>query len=167
MQPLVTYYLLTQTLYPQFARHSPRERARHLDLRILAILLIAGITVAIVVVVFRRIVLGVLFGQEFRPAVPLLFVLAWAIPLDFLTSWLSNAYIAWGMERKVLLCTVIAAASNVLLNVAEIPRYGAMAAAVNTLISYLIFLACLFWVKKTDVGLTASIAAAVGNVSMC
>jgi len=53
------------------------------------------------------------------------------------------AYIAWGMEKKVLLCTVIAAGSNVVLNLIWIPAYGAKAAAVNTLISYVIFLTCL------------------------
>jgi O-antigen/teichoic acid export membrane protein len=70
-------------------------------------------------------------------------LLAWAIPLDFLTSYLSNAYIAWSMEKKVLVCTAVAAASNVALNLVWIPAYGATAAAVNTLISYAIFLGAL------------------------
>ena len=70
-------------------------------------------------------------------------LLVWAIPLDFLTSYLTNAYIAWGMEKKILICTVIGAGSNVVLNLFSIPLYGATAAAVNTLISYVIFLASL------------------------
>ncbi len=44
------------------------------------------------------------------------------------------------MERKTLICAVVAAASNVVLNWIGIPRYGAMAAAVNTVISYVIYL---------------------------
>jgi len=73
----------------------------------------------------------------------LLLVLAFAIPLDFLVSYMNSAYIAWSMERKVLVCVVVAAASNIVLNWFAIPRYGAMAAAVNTVISYAIYLAGL------------------------
>jgi O-antigen/teichoic acid export membrane protein len=47
------------------------------------------------------------------------------------------------MEKKVLACTAIAAACEVVLNLIWIPSYGATAAAVNTLISYVIFLASL------------------------
>ena len=85
----------------------------------------------------------ILFGHQFLPAALLLLLLAWAIPFDFLTSYLSNAYIAWGMEKKILLCTGVAAGSNVVLNLIWIPAYGATAATVNTLVAYVIFLAGL------------------------
>ena len=62
-----------------------------------------------------------MFGHQFLPATLLLLLLAWAIPFDFLTSYLSNAYIAWGMEKKILVCTVVAAGSNVVLNLIWIP----------------------------------------------
>jgi len=76
-------------------------------------------------------VLGIVLGKPFVAAAPLLLLLACCIPLDFLTSYLSNAYIAWSMERGVLMCVVVAAGSNVVLNLATIPRYGAMAAAIR------------------------------------
>ena len=142
-QVLYTYYLLTQVLYPQLARQDQPQRVRMLRPRILLFLVGAGVAVAAVLAALRRPLLGVLFGPQFLPAAVLLLLLAWAIPFDFLTSYLSNAYIAWGMEKKILLCTVVAAASNVVLNVIWIPAYGATAAAVNTLVSYLIFLAGL------------------------
>src|SRR5271157_775717 len=142
-QVLVVYYLLTQSLYPQFAQQSVEERARMLETRFLLPLLGAGVVIATLVAVSRRPVLTILFGHQFLIAGPLLLLLAWAIPLDFLTSYLSNAYIAWGMERKILLCTTIAAGSNVVLNLIWIPTYGATAAAVNTLVSYVIFLISL------------------------
>ncbi|MGA9567056.1 MAG: polysaccharide biosynthesis C-terminal domain-containing protein, partial [Candidatus Korobacteraceae bacterium] len=72
-------------------------------------------------------------------------VRAFVLPLDYLTSYLSNAYLAWSMERAVLVCAVVAAGSNVGLNLYGIPRYGAMAAAVNTLISYVVYLGMLAW----------------------
>src|ERR1035438_1900035 len=71
----------------------------------------------------------ILFGHQFLPAALLLLLLAWAVAFDFLTSYLSNAYIAWGMEKKILICTGVAAGSNVVLNLIWIPAYGATAAA--------------------------------------
>jgi O-antigen/teichoic acid export membrane protein len=94
-------------------------------------------------------VLTVEFGDQFLAASPLLLLLAWSIPFDFVTSYLSNAYIAWGMEKKILLCTGIGAISNIVLNLAFIPSYGARGAAINTLLSYAIFLAALGFVGRT------------------
>ena len=142
-QVLFTYYLLTQVLYPQLARQSLNQRVRMLRPKILLLLFAAGVAIAAVLAVSRRPMVTILFGRQFLPATLLLLLLAWAIPLDFLTSYLSNAYIAWGMERKVLLCTTIAAGANIVLNLIWIPAYGATAAAVNTLVAYVIFLAGL------------------------
>jgi O-antigen/teichoic acid export membrane protein len=71
-----------------------------------------------------------------------------------MTSYLSNAFIAWGMEKKILFCTGIGAGSNVVLNLAFIPSLGARGAAMNTLLSYAIFLAALGWVGSTAKELT-------------
>ena len=148
-QVLLTYYLLTNVLYPQLARQTATERGRMLRPRILLALLASGSVLAALVAVFRRPVLAIVFGHAFVAAAPLLLLLAWCLPLDFLTSYLSNAYIAWSMEKRVLLCTLVAAGSNVVLNLYGIPRYGALAAAVNTLISYGVFLASLAWAGRS------------------
>jgi O-antigen/teichoic acid export membrane protein len=142
-QVLMTYYLLTNVLYPQLARQTVAERLRMLRPRILLALLASGSVLSVLVVVFRRPVLSIIFGHDFVAASPLLLVLACAIPLDFLVTYLNSAYIAWSMERKVLVCAVVAATSNVVFNWIGIPRYGAMAAAVNTVISYAIYMVCL------------------------
>ena len=153
-QVLATYYLLTQVLYPQFARYEVEERARMLRARILLPLVGAGVLIAAVISVSRRTVLAVVFGHQFLAACPLLFLLAWSIPLDFMTSYLSNAFIAWGMEKKILLCTGIGAASNIVLNLVFIPRLGAQGAARNTLLSYAIFLTALYFVGRKAKELT-------------
>ena len=142
-QVLITYYLLIQTLYPRLARQDAEQRMRALRPGILLPLLLTGSAIALALSASGRWVLAIVFGDRFVPATLLLALLAWAIPLDFLTSYLSNAYIAWSMEKKVLICTAVAAASNVALNLIWIPAYGATAAAVNTLISYAIFLGAL------------------------
>jgi O-antigen/teichoic acid export membrane protein len=154
-QVLYTYYFLTVALYPQLARQNQTQRLRMLRPRILVSLVGLGVVIAALVTFARRPVVAILFGGEFLPATVLLVLLAWAVPLDFLTSYLSNAYIAWGMEKKTLLCTLIAAGSNVVLNFIWIPAYGAKAAAVNTLISYVIFLVSLAVAGRSAKELTA------------
>ncbi|MGA2690078.1 MAG: oligosaccharide flippase family protein [Candidatus Korobacteraceae bacterium] len=147
-QVFFTYYLLTQVLYPQLARQDAQQRVRMLSPRVLLALAAVGTALATVLTLTRRPVLGVLFGPQFLPATLLLLLLAWAIPLDFLTSYLNNAYLAWGMEKKLLLCTIIAAGSNVILNLIWIPIYGAAAAAANTLVSYVLYLVSLGFVAR-------------------
>jgi O-antigen/teichoic acid export membrane protein len=142
-QTLVTYYLLTSAIYPQLARQSFKDRKVALSLRILVLLSTFGIAIAVVVTLVRRPLITIMFGPQFEAAGPLLLLVVWAVPLDFLTSYLNTAYIAWGMEKKVLSCMAIAATSNVILNIIWIPRHGAMAAAVNTLLCYAILLGCL------------------------
>ena len=148
-QVLVTYYLLTNVLYPQLARLDVAERRRMLRLRIFLLLFVSGAALALFVGLVRRPALSIVFGRDFAAAAPLLLLLACCIPLDFLTSYLSNAYLAWNMERRVLVCAAVAAGSNIALNLASIPRYGAMAAAVNTVIAYLVYLVALSLAGRT------------------
>ncbi len=142
-QVLFAYYLLNQALYPRLVRQQLAQRSRALQPWILLALVGAGAAIALALSAGAGTVLAVVFGKQFLPATLLLGLLSWAIPLDFLTSYLSNAYIAWNMEKNVLACTLVAAGANVVLNLIWIPRHGATAAAVNTLVSYGIFLAAL------------------------
>jgi len=142
-QALATFYLLTQALYPQFARHGARERRQMVGFRVLGPLAAAGLVLASGMILLRRPILTLVFGRAFLPAAPLLLLLAWSLPLDFLSSYLSNAFLAWGMERKVLAATGISAVTNIVLNWALLPRLGAWGAALNTLISYGVLLAML------------------------
>lgn len=142
-QVLMAYYLLTQSLYPELSRQDTAQRLRMLRPRFLLPLLGVGLAIAGALAATRQPLMKLVFGSQFGAASALLFVLAWAIPLDFVTSYIGNAYIAWGMEKSILVCTAIAAASNVVLNLIWIPTYGATAAAVNTLLTYVIFLVSL------------------------
>jgi len=75
---------------------------------ILLTLLGAGAAIAAGLAMARQPLLMLLFGRQFLAAGPLLLLLAWAVPLDFLTSYLSNAYSHGAWENSILLCTAIA-----------------------------------------------------------
>jgi O-antigen/teichoic acid export membrane protein len=142
-QVLFAYYMMTNVLFPQLARQSQEQRLSMLRPKILLTIAAVGVVIASLVTLIRRPLISILFGHEFQASTLLLMLLAWAIPLDFLTNYLGTAYIAWGMEKKILVCTAIAGGSNILLNLFSIPKYGATAAAANTVISYVIFLTSL------------------------
>jgi len=148
-QVFIAYYLLTGVLYPQLARQDPAQRRGMLRPGVFLLLIVVGSALALPVGYFRRPLLGVVFGHPFVAAAPLLLLLACCIPLDFLTSYLSNAYLAWNMERHMLKCALLAAGTDIALNLYGIPRYGAIAAAVvNTVISYLVYLAALSFAAR-------------------
>jgi len=147
-QVLATYYLATQALFPRFARYRDRERIQATQFHVLFKLFFVGALLCFVIAAGRRFIVALFFGSAFAHASALLLVLSLAIPMDFITSYLSNAYIAWGLERTVLFCTSSAAVTNVLLNWVFIPRFGAIAAAINTLLSYGVFLALLASVRR-------------------
>lgn len=142
-QVLFGYYMMINVLYPQLARQSQEQRLSMLRPKILVAIAAMGVVIASFVTLIRVPLISILFGHEFQASTLLLMLLAWAIPMDFLTSYLTNAYIAWGMERKILYCTMLAAGSNIVLNLFFIPAYGATATAANTLISYMILLVSL------------------------
>lgn len=142
-QVLVSYYLLTSVIYPVLARQTLQARRKALSPRLLCLLMGLGVAIALLISVARRSLIVLLFGPQFMTATVLLLLLAWAIPFDFVTSYLSAAYIAWSMERYVLFCMAGASGVNIVLNLLLIPKYGALAAAINTLASYAILLITL------------------------
>jgi O-antigen/teichoic acid export membrane protein len=164
-QALVIYYLLTQSLYPQFAKLAPSERGSTVRPSILTLLFTCGASVTMLTIFSGEAILRLLFGAEFVVAYSLLAILAFAIPIDFLTSYLSNAYISWGMEREVLVCTATSAITNIGLNVAFMPLYGAKAAAINTVVSYLVFLMSLMFVRRSALGRMAPESSLVGGLA--
>lgn len=139
-QVLVAYYWIILPLFPMLARQSEQRRKELLQPRILLILAGAGIALGAPVLMCRRILLEAVFGRQFVVAAPLVAVLLWAIPLDFVTSYLNNAYLAWDMEKRLLPAVAFASGINIICNLVFIPRYGAMAAALSTIIAYFVYL---------------------------
>jgi O-antigen/teichoic acid export membrane protein len=150
-QALLMYYLLTQSLYPRFAKLPEPERKQMLRPPILIALFACGGVLTILFILTGKAIIALLFGPLFANSYPLLSVLAFSIPMDFITSYLSTAYVAWGMERQVLVCTATGAITNIGLNVAFMPLYGAKGAAITTVVSYLVFLVSLMMVRRNAV----------------
>lgn len=77
-----------------------------------------------------------LFGESFAPAAAILVVHVWSCLFTFQRAILGKWFVAEDLYSLALTNNLIGAGANVVLNLLLIPPYGAMGAAVATLISY-------------------------------
>ena len=75
------------------------------------------------------------FGTAYSPAAPAFAILVWSIPLSLVRDIPIVAMITHGQERTVLRVTGMAVVLNIALNVALIPRFGMVGAAVATVVT--------------------------------
>ena len=100
------------------------------------LLLLIGIAGTAGYYIFAKIGVLFVFGEKFLPSVPILHILAFAVPFMFLNSLLGSYMNATGRELTFTKITGFTALLNVLLNYLLIPNYGAKGAAVATVVSY-------------------------------
>lgn len=140
---LAVYYLLTQSLFPTLAEQPSRLRTLHSIQVPLLLLFLFGFFLAFALDLVGPRLLSLLYGKEFSSAYRILQVLLVILPLDFVTSFLCNAMVAWGYSRRVLACTVTALSANIALNLYLIPRRHALGAAWATDLSYIVLLSMM------------------------
>lgn len=118
------------------------------------------------ITLFSRVLSHLMFGKDFRAAWVYIPILTAAMTFSALSSFTGTVFIVEKKSKLSLYTSLLAAGVNVLLNLLLIPRFtserfGAMGAAIATLVSYLImFLARLVLSVKligyrSQVGMTA------------
>lgn len=107
-------------------------------LRVSSVLTSFSVTVAVGTTVTAHALVQFLFGSEFREAADVLVLHIWSLPFLALSYLSYNLRIIHGQKVSLLSRTVLAAVSNVLLNLFLIPVYGIKGAAWATLLSYVI-----------------------------
>jgi O-antigen/teichoic acid export membrane protein len=130
------------TVMPTLARldNDMRERAAVFQRSLqhaFALALPAGVGAALV----ADQILSTIFGDRFEGGVTAMRVLAWFLPLAALREMPVVALIAAGQERALLRVNAITAASNVVLVIATVPRFGLLGAAVATVATEVVRLA--------------------------
>lgn len=96
-----------------------------------------SVAVAIVVSMFAELIIEQFFGFDYIASVPVLMVHIWAGVFVFMRALVSKWILAEGLLHFSLISQGIGAVVNVGVNIALIPQYGAMGAAVATVISYI------------------------------
>jgi PST family polysaccharide transporter len=128
---------LMASLFPALAQSAKEDERfkRYLGETYRFLLLIAFAACALVTPVAAP-VIELFYGRQYLPTANLLIVLIWSeVPVFFAVA-LANALVAKGMQKYTPYGAIAGAIVNMLLNLALIPRYGALGASWATVISY-------------------------------
>jgi len=109
---------------------------------------------AIGTLLFIKLFIGLLYGQEFLPSVqPILLLLPGLIFLSTATV-LSQYFLSTKYPFKLTICWFLATILNIILNFIYIPQYGMIAAALSSTITYFLVFGFhyYFFYKETKMG---------------
>jgi len=125
--------------FPKLSETRLSERASHLRLysTILGLVAVSGCVVGLSM---PSTVIGVIFGEEFRHAVPVFFIQVIIILVVYARMAPGAGLSSWGLQKVHARATSVAALINILLNAILIPNHGAAGAAIATLFSQIILL---------------------------
>ncbi len=155
---MAAVYLLPSVIYqkfmlPKFHRwaHHDRERFYHTYRAGNIYMLGLGVVVMLGIWIVIPWAIPVLFGAEYQDAVLLLMILSLAAPIRFLATSVGATLVTQDhMQRKVKYMGTVAAL-NIILNLALIPIFGGVGAAVATVTSELVLLIIYFISVRSNV----------------
>ncbi|MBW3534808.1 MAG: flippase [Gemmatimonadetes bacterium] len=136
--PYVIPVVFMASAFPLLARFEAESadrlrRATELSFRAMALV---SLPMAVAIALYGGGVMVLLLGEEFAAAVPILTVLAWAVPPAFANGVLLNRLFSTGHPQVGAWAAGLTAFLNVGLNLALIPRHGGVGAAWATAVSY-------------------------------
>ncbi len=130
-------------LFPVLSRQAGDARER-LDRTVevgLKVLLAIALPICVGTVLLAEPIIRLVADDRYLPhAAIALSILIWFLPLSFTNGLLQYVLIAVGRQRAVTAAFVVGAAFNLAANLALIPRYGYVAAAVVTVLSEAVLL---------------------------
>lgn len=129
--------VLTQVAAPMllFANDDAASRSRHLT-AMYGSLLTAALAIAALISIFAVPIVHVALGPQFEGAAPVLLIHAWTSIFIFLDAPTYQELIRQGRQSILLYRALGAVAANFALNLVLIPAYGAVGAAVATVIAF-------------------------------
>jgi O-antigen/teichoic acid export membrane protein len=127
------------SLYPSLARETDHDvnAIQGVVRRAIKYLLVASLPIAMGLTVLGDKIIIFLYTEEFAPAIPALYVLAWVLPCLFISEMLGRTTNVVNRERDRARLDVIGASISVALNLALVPTMGLLGAALATLIGRL------------------------------
>ena len=137
---IVVPQLLVGAAFPIFARaaHLDRERLAHGIGRVFDVTFILGVGVGIGLVVGAPVVIGVVAGPGFEPAVDVLRVHALSLVISFAGAGWGYAALSLRLHRQVLWVAIAALLTSGALVSWLATAYGAQGAAVGTVLAELV-----------------------------
>jgi len=108
-------------------------------------LLLLGLPLAVGTMLLSHRIILLFYGAQFTPAIVGLQILAWHILLFFMYNLLGNVLISINRQNQMAITAGSCALINVILNLALIPRFSYVGAAIATVITEAILFAVYFY----------------------
>jgi O-antigen/teichoic acid export membrane protein len=132
--------VFNQVLYPKYFKLSKTDRGHYQLLYGLTskLMLVLGCSLCLGIWAIGDIVIKILFGEAYTSSIIYLFILALAVPFRYWASAAGSVLTTDNLaERKVKIQGIVAVI-NLVINLIFIPIYGALCAAVTTVICEII-----------------------------
>ncbi len=152
---LIPAGLIFAVAFPRLASASQQRRRAGLELYavILGLIAVAGSAVALAT---ATVLIETVYGDGFLPTVPILYIQMLTVIVMYGRMAPGGGLSAWGHQKIHARTTAIAALFNVILNVALIPDFGAIGAAVATLASQVVLIILFARRLKRAAGVTVA-----------
>ncbi|MBU2870946.1 flippase [Colwellia sp. E2M01] len=116
------------------------------------LLFISAVIISTLIYIFSPMLIQTLYGDDYSEASTILRIHIFSCIFIYMRILLSHWFVSQKLAKFSLFSQVSGAVVNVVLNLLLIPAYGALGAAIATLISYAVSAyVCLFLFKKTRV----------------
>jgi PST family polysaccharide transporter len=109
----------------------------------------SSLAVAVIISMLSTSVVKVLFGHEYQQSGSVLALHTWSAIAIYLGVVSSQYLLAENLLKISMFRTMLGLATNIVLNLALIPQYGAQGAAVATVVSYFVATFSLFLFEST------------------
>ncbi len=142
-----TAFLMVGSAFPIFARagRDDHERLGYAMGRVTDTALIAGVYLALSLLIAAPFVIQVLGGSSFKPAVPVLRLQAITLVATFLGATWSFTLLSLREHRSLLQANALALAIAIVLSLALVPSLGAEGAAIATAATEFALVGAYWW----------------------
>jgi O-antigen/teichoic acid export membrane protein len=142
-------------LFPLLSRHANGDRAgmARVTRAGIKVLLVIAFPVAAGTTVLASALIVLIAGPSYLPqSAQALQILIWYLPLSFVNGLLQYVLIAVNRQRTLMVAFVVGVAFNLGANLALIPTWGYLGAAVVTVVSEAVLLAPFLWIARREIG---------------
>jgi O-antigen/teichoic acid export membrane protein len=140
-------------LFPLLARTAQQDRRRmaRVGETGLKVLLALAFPIAVGTTLLAEPIILILAGPGYLPeSAYALQILIWYLPISFVNGLLQYVLIAVNRQRTLSVAFAIGVVFNIAANLALIPRYGYLAAAVVTVVSEVVLLVPFLWIALRE-----------------
>lgn len=145
--------VINTSLYPSLARqaaNAPDQLPRVYD-RVLRYLMTISLPIAVGGWILAGQIIPLLFTSSYAPAIPVLELVAWVVPLMFGSEFLGYIVLVRGEERQAARAILVSSGVNVLFNSLLVPRFGVTAAAAMTVLTEAILVGQYVWMLRSTI----------------